>query len=91
MRIVFFDGSFIDVWFSLKLAGRYSLHWDRKAIDGRVYRHDNAPHRRWSKVKTFPKHFHNGGEDCVVENKISEISEEALREFLLFFRRKMSS
>lgn len=88
MRIVLTDGSFVDVWFSLKLTGRYSFHWDRKAIDGTIYRHDNAPHRRWNKIKTFPKHFHNGREDCVIESKISEIPEEALREFLLFVRGK---
>ena len=34
LRIILIDGSFIDVWFSLKLHGRYSYHWDRQAIDG---------------------------------------------------------
>lgn len=38
LRIILTDGSFIDVWFSLKLAGRYSYHWERKAIDGTIYR-----------------------------------------------------
>lgn len=52
MRIILTDGSFIDVWFSLRLTGRYSFHWDRKAIDGTIYRHDNAPHCRWNKIKT---------------------------------------
>ncbi len=53
LRIVLFDGSFVDVWFSLKLEGRYSFHWERQAIDGSIYRHDNAPHRRWEPVATF--------------------------------------
>ena len=22
------DGSFVDIWFSLKLPGRYSYHWE---------------------------------------------------------------
>ncbi len=48
LRIILIDGSFIDVWFSLKLKGRYSSHWERKFIDGSVYRHDNAPHLRWN-------------------------------------------
>ena len=46
LRIILADGSFVDVWFSLKLQGRYSFHWERRAIDGTIYRHDNAPHRR---------------------------------------------
>lgn len=50
LRIVLKDGSFIDVWFSLKLAGRYSYHWERRALDGTLYRHNNAPHQRWSNL-----------------------------------------
>ena len=60
LRIILADGSFVDLWFSLKLEGRYSYHWERKALDGRIYRHDNAPHKRWQGVKTFPKHFPMG-------------------------------
>jgi hypothetical protein len=44
LRIILVDGSFFDLWFSLKLANRYSYHWERRAIDGRIYRHDKAPH-----------------------------------------------
>jgi hypothetical protein len=44
LRVILMDGSFVDVWFSLKLAGRYSFHWERRAIDGKIYRHDNVPH-----------------------------------------------
>ncbi|MDL1959513.1 MAG: DUF6516 family protein [Deltaproteobacteria bacterium] len=47
LRIILTDGSFVDVWFSLKLTGRYSYHWERRAVDGTIYRHDNAPHKRW--------------------------------------------
>ena len=89
LRIISTDGSFIDLWFSLKLAGRYSYHWERRAIDERVYRHDNAPHKRWRGVKTFPKHLHNGSEERVVERFISDVPEEALRQFLAFVRDKL--
>lgn len=86
LRIILSDGSFVDVWFSLKLSGRYSYHWERRAIDGKIYRHDNAPHKRWQSVATFPKHFHNGRETDVLESRISKVPEEALREFLTFVR-----
>lgn len=46
LRIFLKESSFIDVWFSLKLEGRYSYHWERAEIDGTIYRHDNAPHKR---------------------------------------------
>ena len=89
LRVILTDGSFVDIWFSLKLADRYSYHWERRAVDGTIYRHDNAPHKRWQSVATFPKHFHNANETNVVESYLSEVPEEALREFLSFVRDRM--
>jgi hypothetical protein len=88
LRIILKDGSFVDIWFSLKLLGRYSYHWERRAIDGKIYRHDNAPHKRWRSVATFPKHFHDGSEEQVIESHLSEEPEQALRQFLAFVREK---
>ena len=68
LRVILTEGSFVDVWFSLKLQGRYSFHWERQAIDGTIYRHDNAPHRRWEAVAPFPCHFHNGNSSCHLLN-----------------------
>lgn len=89
LRITLTDDSFIDVWYSLKLKGRYSYHWERRHIDGLIYRHDNAPHRKWKDVTTFPKHFYDGDEKKVIESHISEQPNEALRDFLLFVRQKL--
>jgi len=88
LRIVLIEGSFIDVWFSLKLEGRYSYHWERRAIDGTIYRHDNAPHNRWQNVTTFPRHFHDGSESNVIESH--ENPEKGLREFLTFVRKHLN-
>lgn len=90
LRIMLVDGSFVDVWFSLKLEGRYSYHWECKAIDGTIYRHDNAPHKLWRELETFPKHFHDGSEERVQESVISEVPEEGLREFLAFVRDRLN-
>jgi len=84
LRIVLIDGSYIDLWFSLKLRGRYSYHWERKFINGSIFRHDNAPHMRWRDIPTFPKHFHNGSEDIVISSRIADNPELALKEFLTF-------
>jgi len=84
LRIVLIDGSYIDIWFSLKLEGRYSYHWERKFIDGSIFRHDNAPHIRWKDISTFPKHFHNGSEEIVILSHIPDNPDLALKEFLTF-------
>ena len=84
LRIYIRDGSYIDVWFSRKIEGRYAYHWERRHLDGTVYRHDNIPHEKWRSVETFPKHFHNGSEYDVCDSSISDEPVEAIREFLSF-------
>lgn len=82
LRLNICDGSFIDIYHSSK--GKYSYHWDRRLLTGKIYRHDNAPHQKWSKLSTFPRHFHNGSEEAVIASRIPEDPELALREFLNF-------
>jgi len=57
LRIELVDGSFADVWISA--TGKYSYHWDRLEINGTIYRYDNAPHKVWADIASFPHHFHN--------------------------------
>jgi hypothetical protein len=51
-RFIFIDTSYLDIYYGE--TGKYSLHWERMHIDGLVYRHDNAPHKRWRNIRTFP-------------------------------------
>jgi hypothetical protein len=86
LRILLIDGSHIDVWLSLKKKGVYAYHWERRAIDGSVYRHNNLPDKTARKLKTFPKHFHNGTEKTVVESHISDEPVAAVKSLLEFAR-----
>jgi hypothetical protein len=89
LRLDIVDGSFLDVF--LSGSGRYSYHWERRHLPaGDVFRHDNAPHRRWSHIATFPKHFHDGSESNATESLLSDQPESALREFLTFVRLKLA-
>ena len=82
LRLTLIDASFLDV--HLSLTNRYSYHWDRRLVSGRIYRHDNAPHSSWLQVSTYPKHFHNGADNVVEESYISSDPPTALRDFLVF-------
>ncbi len=82
LRLYLYDDSFIDIYYSVK--GKYSYHWDRRLTSNKIYRHDNAPHKKWRDVPTFPKHFHNGSEDVVVSSNIDDNPELAVKEFLRF-------
>jgi hypothetical protein len=89
IRVFLVDGSYIDFWWSTQIPGRYSYHWERRHIDGTVYRHDNMPHARWTHIKTFPKHFHNGSDDKANESRINDDPVAAVKEFLEFVNGKL--
>jgi hypothetical protein len=84
VRVRIVGGSFLDVWISI--SGKYSYHWERRHIDGKIYRHDNAPHKAWARIKTYPKHFHDGVEKNVVASRISSKPKEAFKEVLRFVK-----
>ena len=86
LRVLLIDDSYLDIWFSLKLNNKYSYHWERKNIDGTIYRHDNAPHLKWKNILTFPKHFHNKKEENVEESYISDIPKNAIKEMMNFIK-----
>ena len=88
LRLEIVDGSVLDVYVSV--TGKYSYHWERRLIDGSIYRHDNAPHKNWRSVRTFPKHFHNGSEEVVEESHISDQPLLALEQVLEFVRAKLT-
>jgi len=55
LRLSIIDGSIVDCFWSA--SGKYSYHWDRRAIDGSLYRHDNAPHAHWRTFTRSPSTF----------------------------------
>ena len=38
LRVVLTDGSYLDFWWSTQIPGRYAYHWERRHIDGTIYR-----------------------------------------------------
>ena len=89
LRLYLCDCSYIDIYYSIK--GKYSYHWNNRLVSNKIYRHDNAPHHKWQHISTFPKHFHKGSEENVVQSHISENPELALREFLSFVKKRIQT
>ncbi len=90
LRLHFTDGSYADIWFSRQRPGVYAYHWKRRHVDGAIFRHDNIPHQRWKSVAAFPKHFHDGADEQVVDSNLPNDPEQALRLFLNFCREKVA-
>ena len=57
LHIFLVDGSYIDVWFSIKRPGVFAYRWERRGVDGTIYRYDNVPDGRARGLPTFPKTF----------------------------------
>ena len=89
LRLHIVDGSYLDVWFSVKIKGRFAYHWERREIDGSVYRYDNRPHEKLKHMKSFPKHFHDGSDAEIREGEFGEDPKEILRAFLQLVRAKI--
>ncbi len=89
LRIYLIDESFIDVWISRRLAGRYAIHWERRHIDGTIYRWDNTPHEIHRRISTFPHHFHEGRDNVVKPYNYPGSIEEALKEALKYAKEKL--
>ena len=87
LRIELIDGSFADVWISV--SGRYSYHWNRIEVDGTIYRYDNAPHKVWASVGTFPHHFHNRNEKTVIGSDMPSTPEKQIEHFMNFIRKTL--
>lgn len=87
LRVFLKDESFIDIWLSVKKKGIYAYHWERRNVDGTMYRYNNLPDRDAKKLQTYPKHFHNGMQENVVESNLSDEPNEAMRALLEFARK----
>ena len=89
LRLYLIDNTFVDIWYSPD--GSYSYHWEQRAIRNAIYRHDNAPHQKWQKISTFPKHCHDGTQLNVNESFLPDDYEKAIEEFLRLVRKKMAA
>jgi len=84
LRVLLTDTSYVDVWISRTLDGRFGFHWERRHLDGRIYRYDNFPDINWANVSTFPFHFHDGTQDTVTSSPFATEPEQGFREFMTF-------
>lgn len=86
LRLIFRDGSFIDIRISQKIKNRFDFHWERRHVDQTIYRYDNFPNTRFRKIKTFPYHFHKEKESKVTESPFRKELPLALIDFMEFIR-----
>jgi hypothetical protein len=89
LRVLLTDTSYVDIWASRKIQGRFGFHWERQHLDGQIYRYDNFPDTNWSDVSTFPYHFHDGDQNRVVAAPFAPSTEQGFREFMAFVKHKI--
>ena len=90
LRILLTDTSYVDVWVSRKLNDRFGFHWERRHLDGRMYRYDNFPDTMWAEISTYPFHFHEGNQNTVSASPFASTLEQGFRDFMAFVQRTMN-
>ncbi len=90
LRLFLEEGSHIDIWLSRKLDNRFRFHWERRHIDGTLYRYDNFPDPEWQAVATYPCQFHNGSQDNVEAAPFSSEVLTGFRDFMRFVQTKLA-
>lgn len=91
LRLLLIDTSYVDVWASRKLRERFGFHWERRHLDGHIYRYDSFPDTNWTGVSTFPFHFHDGDQNAVVAAPFAPTIEQGFREFMAFVQRTLQA
>lgn len=86
LRVVLKDKSFIDFRISQSVKNRFDFHWERRHIDGSIFRYDNFPDIRFKKLKGFPYHFHYKKENEAVESKFRKTLPAGFVDFMNFAR-----
>ncbi len=86
LRVILIDHSYVDIWLSVKKKGIYAYHWERKDIDGTIYRYNNLPDKEARKIGTYPHHFHSKTEKNILESNLSNEPCEAIITILKFAR-----
>ncbi len=89
LRFIFHDKSFLDIFHSYQIPERWAYHWERRHVDGTIYRHDNIPHLPWRGISSFPWHYHTGSENNVGESDFQDDPIANLRSFLTFVRQTL--
>ncbi|MFZ5908426.1 MAG: hypothetical protein ACOYYU_00235 [Chloroflexota bacterium] len=57
LRLFLPDTSYIDIWLSTIIQDRFGFHWERRHLDGSVYRYANFPDTVWRTVDTYHRHL----------------------------------
>lgn len=89
VRILLVDTSYVDIWLSRTLPGRFGFHWERRHLDGQLYRYDNLPDTHWQDIATFPCHFHQGSQEVVSAAPFAPDPEQGFRDFMEFVRSRL--
>lgn len=87
VRIELERNSFIDIFQSLKDPHKFAFH--AKLSDGRIYRIDCQPERKYKKLKSFPWHLHDGSDNTVISSPFSIRRTLAFLQFLRFIHNKI--
>ena len=87
VRFVLQDKSFVDIRISQRIRNRFDFHWERRHVDGTIYRYDNFPDTKFKKLSTYPYHFHEKKEAMAKSSPFRMKLPDAFIDFMEFVRK----
>lgn len=87
-RIEVTKESFVDIFQSLTDSKKFAFH--AQLSDGRIFRLDCRPERKYRHLETFPWHLHKGKEATVVASPFSTKITPALSQFLKYIANELA-
>ena len=85
LRINLVDESFVEVFNSYPLPDRWAFQWERRHVDGSMYRHDNIPHSKWKKISFIPGIFITETRQVLNQVILAMIQQKTLDHFSITF------
>ena len=87
VRFLLHDESFVDIRISERVKNRFDFHWERRHIDGTLYRYDNFPDTKFKKFSSYPYHFHEKKERVAKSSPFRTKLPDAFIDFMEFVRK----
>ena len=89
VRFLLRDRSFVDIRVSQRVRNRFDFHWERRHLDGTIYRYDNFPDTKFKKFPSYPYHFHEKQEGTAKSSLFRTKLPYALIDFMEFVRKTL--
>ena len=79
----------LEIFKSNNILNRWAFNWERKHVDGTIYRQDNIPLISWEEIETFPWHYHYKSEENVINSDFTNDITQNVQKLILIVKERI--